>query len=108
MEHIPKNNLYTKSYAVKRLRESGFDIQLLDIVYKKEARYWTCIINPNTHNIFITCYLNKLNKSDFFFKFYSSLNTINIKTKSMLVLIEGINNLITEIDNKGKKNEKQI
>ena len=102
----PKNKLYTRSYAVKRLREAGFNIQIIDISYKAEPRYWTCIINPNNHDIFITCYLNKLNKSDFFFKLHSSLNTINIKTKSMIILIKGINNLITEIDNKGKENEK--
>jgi len=93
----PKNKLYTRSYAIKRLNEVKFKTKIVDIQYN-DARYWTIILNPDNHNIFITCYLNRENKQDFYFKLHSSRNTINIKTKSMLILIEGVNNLISEID----------
>jgi hypothetical protein len=94
-----KNKLYTRSYAIKRLRSAGFRISTVDIKFtEKDLRYWMIIVNPNIHNILITCYLDKNNKTNFYFKIHSHLNTINIKTKSMLILIDGIKKLISELD----------
>ena len=96
---VPKNKLYTKSYAAKRLRDEGFTTFAIDIKYDRDdCRYWTLIINPNSHNIFMTCYLNKEDKTDFYFKLHSSRNTISIKTQSMVILSDGIRNLIQEIE----------
>ena len=96
---IPKNKLYTKSYATKRLRDEGLVVSYIDIKFLNEdPRYWTLIINPNSHNIFMTCFLNREEKTDYYFKFYSSRNTITIKTQSMIILVEGIRNLIQKIE----------
>jgi hypothetical protein len=96
-----RNKLYTRSYAIKRLRAEGFRISIVDIQFDStDSRYWVIVLNPNVHNIFITCYLDRNNKTDFYFKLHSPLNTVNIKTKSMLVLIDGLKNLIAELDKK--------
>ena len=93
-----KNKLYTKSYAIKRLREGGFIVDNLSVIdYKKDdPRYWTILINPKTDNLLMTCFLNKDNKSDFYFKIYSHKNTITVKTKSMLVLINNLNEILSD------------
>ena len=91
----PKNKLYTKSYTVKRLIEEGFVIEKLNIKYPKEdIRYWTILIDPGVHNIFLTCYL-PTNKDEFYFKL-TYKNTLTIKTKSLNVLSDAIRNLIHE------------
>ncbi len=57
-----KNNLYTKSYFCKRLRDKNFIIQSVIDYPIDDIRYWTLIISPNEYNILCTCY--KINSKE--------------------------------------------
>ena len=60
------NQLYTKSYFIKRLIESGFFVNTLIAKYSpKDSRYWTILINPYSSAIVITCIREK---DKFYFK----------------------------------------
>jgi hypothetical protein len=54
------NKISTKSYCVKRLKDSGFNIDKLDnIVYSEpDNRKWSIIIDNGVSSILLTCHKN--------------------------------------------------
>lgn len=103
------NSITKQSYFIKRLRDSGYLVEKLDIPYSElDPREWTIIIDAGTANIFCTLYKNAnpeniktSSMGDFYFELYDGgqflpTNT-KYKTSSIEVLISylvkyGINN----------------
>lgn len=65
-----KNNIYTPSYFMKRMKDSGFAIwKMFDKYGPHDSRYWTMIIDPGGYSIWVTCYLNREELNDVCFEF---------------------------------------
>ena len=54
------NKITTKSYCIKRLRDTGYTVDKLDsIVYtESDARKWTVLLDRGGMSIVITCFKN--------------------------------------------------
>jgi len=88
-----KNNLYTKSYFVKRLRDNGYNVNNLVTYSENDIRKWTININPDNYNILCTCY--KDNSKNFWFNFICQQNNnITLKTMSMKSVYNMVDDLI--------------
>lgn len=99
-EQQKKNQIFTKSYVIKRLIENKFYVtHVVDSYPKHDSRYWTILINPGKQNILLTCIRNKHSVQ---FRVYTK-NDVNmlIETKSLKVLINTLYNL------NGNPNEQQ-
>jgi hypothetical protein len=85
------NKLATKSYCIKRLRDSGYHVDKIDSIEYSEDdnRKWTCLIDSGGMSIIVTCY------KDSTLHLYDGgryLNTnMKLNTDSMEVLIEFLN-----------------
>ena len=56
---MSKNNITTKGYFIKRLRDSGFFVVRDYNRYgDSDPRKWTVVINPGNESLFVTCYDN--------------------------------------------------
>ena len=54
---MAKNNVTTKGYFIKRLRDSGFFVVRDYNRYgEHDCRKWTVVINPGADSLFVTCY----------------------------------------------------
>ena len=106
---MAKNNLYTKSYFKKRLREAG--IRVSDVAYvveqkdgeskyanvkfdDKDTRYWLVLIDGGRANIECTCI--RSGDETMFTMVYPNQAKITIKTKSMATIIENLNMVIED------------
>ena len=89
---MAKNKLYNRSYFSKRLAESGFNVQRLNVNYQEnDVRRWTVCVNPNKQqncynfNVLVTCYKDD---EEFYFKFQGQTKEdFCLKTKSMKLII---------------------
>jgi len=53
---MPKNNITTQGYFLKRLKDAGYYvIRLFDRYSDNDKRKWTIVINPSTDSIMLTC-----------------------------------------------------
>ena len=97
MEKEKSNNLYTKSYFIKRLVEKKFYVQnVIDSYPKFDSRYWTILVNPGRNNFLITCIRNK-DKPTAQFRINAKNDTnIIIETESMEVIISTLMNLVKD------------
>ena len=87
-----RNNLYTRSYFIKRLKDQKYFVQPL-LTYTDDIRQWTILIEPSKYDILCTCY--KENSKNFWFKFdCQQKSNIIIKTMSMKTIYECIDDLI--------------
>ena len=97
-----KNNLYTKSYFIKRLIDFGYFVQRVVEKYpENDSRYWTVYVRDiNNNTVLITC-VKKLDSGpeDFYFRI-NGMNDTNIKleTLSMNIVAETIENLFNGVD----------
>jgi len=87
---MSKNKLYTYSYFIKRLVESGFDVTRIPIHYTEEdPRYWSIFVNKKDgtykNNIMITCWKTD-NKYSFHFQGFQK-NGFFLETQSMTIII---------------------
>jgi hypothetical protein len=56
---MAKNNVTTKGYFIKRLRDSGFWVVREYYRYgDTDPRRWSVVVNPEDDSLFITCYDN--------------------------------------------------
>lgn len=91
-EQQKKNQIFTKSYVIKRLIENKFYVtHVVDSYPKNDSRYWTILVNPGKQDIILTCIRNKHVVQ---FRVYAK-NDVNmlIETKSLKVLINALYNL---------------
>jgi len=85
------NNLYTKSYIKKRLRDVGIiSNPVIDSYDKTDARYWSIKIE-GTNDILI-CYRDVEDRSNVYFKLIRETDTKQIITQSVNVIIDVIKN----------------
>jgi hypothetical protein len=55
-----KNNIYTPSYFMKRMKDNGFGTwKMFDKYGPHDSRYWTMILDPGGYSVWVTCYLNR-------------------------------------------------
>lgn len=89
-----KNRLYTKSYFVKRLRESGFKVQVVFDKYNPSGhRYWTIVVDPGRKDVMITCF--KKNSDDYSFTVQTEhISNYSLITQSMDVIRNFISNIV--------------
>jgi hypothetical protein len=91
------NQLFTKSYFIRRLIKGGFFVKsLVDRYPINDSRYWTIIANPGLSSIFITC-IRKEDKTSFKIVGPNHSQT-KIETKSMIIILDVLNNINTHID----------
>lgn len=91
---MSKNKLYNRSYFSKRLAESGFTVQKLNVQYQPDdIRKWTVCVNPAKQqncynfNVLVTCYKDDKTK-EYTFKFQGQKEEdFCLKTKSMKLII---------------------
>ena len=89
---MPKNKLHTPSYFIKRIIESGYNVEkVFDKFGQHDPRRWTIVVNPTWESVFITCYTNKEELHDVIFEFNDGGSTIpknfQLHTKSIEVII---------------------
>jgi hypothetical protein len=85
------NKLYTLSYFRKRLLDSKIKSRIIiDKFSDNDSRYWSIIIDPNKSNIACTCYKKSSDEFKFMFQIPNG-NTVSLKTLSMDVIINTIN-----------------
>lgn len=88
-----RNKLYTCSYFSKRLVDSGFDVDKLDIKYQaNDPRKWTLVVNKQKSkkkmNIVITCFKDEQTKQ-FAFKFQGQRKKqFLLQTMTMTMIID--------------------
>lgn len=97
-----KNNLYTKSYFIKRLIDFGYFVtRSVEYYPEADSRYWTVYVRDIEGNsVLITCVKKKDSApTDFYFRI-SGPNDVNIKleTLSMNIVAETIENLFNGVD----------
>ena len=117
-----KNKLAKQAYFIKRMRDSGYQIEkIYDLFSKTDPRAWTIMINPGTASVFCTCYSNHgesdeidLDSSCFFELFdggqfipgkYFKLETNSIETFITYLVKFGINNKAQPINRQSTEEE---
>lgn len=93
-----KNNLYTKSYFIKRLIEFGYFVQRIVERYPdKDCRYWSVYVRDIENNtVLITCVKPDEN---FYFRINGPNDSnIHLETLSMNIVAETIENLFNGVD----------
>ena len=94
-----KNNLYTKSYFIKRLLEAGYFVtRVIDKYPDSDDRYWTVVVmeRKDCNRAMITCV-----KPDegFYFRINGPNDTnIKLETLSMNIVCETVERLFGGID----------
>lgn len=64
-----KNNIYTPSYFMKRMKDNGYGIwKIFDKYGPHDSRYWTMLIDPGGYSVWVTCYLNREELKDVCFE----------------------------------------
>ena len=90
-----KNNPYTPSYFVKRMKDSGFEVwRMFDQYGEHDSRYWSVMVDPGGHSVWITCYLNKEERKDFWFELDDG--GVNIP-KKLLLKTESVETIISRL-----------
>lgn len=93
-----KNNLYTKSYFIKRLTEARYFVtRVVDKYHDEDERYWTINIRSSAgHMCMITCIKNT---DTFYFRVNgpNDSNTV-IETLSMNVIFDTLEHLLKGVD----------
>jgi len=83
------NNITTRSYLVKRLKDSGYTVDKLDIKYSPEdKRKYSILMDNGYHSIIITCY------KDGYFHFNDggkSFHKLRYSADSVEVLVDILN-----------------
>lgn len=85
------NKITTRSYFIKRLRDSGYRVDKVDALEFQETdnRKWACIIDNGGMSILVTCYKDET------LHFYDGGRFIQpnmkLRTDSIEVLIEFLN-----------------
>ena len=95
MRENRKNNLYTSSYFIKRLKDSGFIVVKIWYGFAdSDPRKWTILVDPGDASIFVTCFQNKEDKGDIMFEMNDGgrryPKNFSIKTDSMEVIISSL------------------
>lgn len=110
---MSKNKLYNRSYFTKRLVESGFSVQRLNVNYQQDdVRKWTICVNPSKQqnynfNVIVTCYKDDKTKA-FYFKFQGqNKEDFTLKTKSMKLIIRIFQKTIQLFDSSKSFNEQE-
>lgn len=98
-----KNNLYTKGYFLKRLKDRGVPATPLIQYDNGDLRKWTVIAWPTTHRALITCY--KKSMEDFWFKIETKTMTADLKTLSMDVVADQLKTSVEENNVTGDKKQ---
>lgn len=96
------NNLYTKSYFIKRLIELHYFVaRVIENYPESDSRYWTVYVRDADNNTaIVTCVKKKGSElNDFYFRI-NGPNDSNIKleTLSMNIVAETIENLFNGVD----------
>jgi len=94
-----KNNLYTKSYFIKRLIESKYFVyRVIDKFPDRDIRYWTVYVRDvDSNTVLISCV--KPEDASFYFRINGPNDSnIVLETLSMNVVVETIENLFNGID----------
>ena len=64
-----KNNIYTPSYFMKRMKDNGYGIwKIFDKYGPHDSRYWTMLIDPGGYSVWVTCHLNREELKDVCFE----------------------------------------
>lgn len=93
-----KNKLAKQAYFIKRLRDSGYQVdKIFDKYSDADPRAWTILINAGTASLFCTCYshhgeTSEINlKSTCYFEFFDGgqfiPSKIKIDTSSFEVIV---------------------
>lgn len=90
-----KNNVYTPSYFMKRMKDSGYAIwKIFDKYGPHDSRYWTMLIDPGGFSVWVTCYFNKDELNDVFFELDDGgariPKRLRIKTASVETIISNL------------------
>lgn len=90
-----KNNIYTPSYFMKRMKDSGYGIwKIFDKYGPHDSRYWTMLIDPGGYSVWVTCHLNRDELNDVCFELNDGGVRIPrnfiIKTASMQTLMNNL------------------
>lgn len=89
-----KNQIFTKSYVIKRLIEHKFYVtHVVDSYPKNDSRYWTILLNPGKNDILLTCIRNKYTNTVQFRIYSKNDANILVETESLNVLINTLYNL---------------
>jgi len=88
---MSNKHITTQSYAVKRLRDSGYIVDRLDSIQYNETdkRKWSILVDNKTSSIILTCY------DDSSIQLYDGCRFFNpnlkLDTDSIEVLVEYLN-----------------
>lgn len=90
-----KNNIYTPSYFMKRMKDAGYSIwKIFDKYGPHDSRYWTMLIDPGGYSVWVTCHFNKDEINDVMFELDDGGNYIPrrlmIKTASVETIISNL------------------
>jgi len=98
-----RNNLYTPSYFMKRMKDNGYGIwKVFDKYGPHDSRYWTMLIDPGGFSVWVTCYFNKEELNDVYFELDDGGNRI---PKKLLIKTASIETIISNLMKFGIDNE---
>lgn len=91
----PKNNIYTPSYFMKRMKDAGYSIwKIFDKYGPHDSRYWTMLIDPGGYSVWVTCHFNRDEINEVTFELDDGGNYIpqrlKIKTASVETIISNL------------------
>ena len=87
---MSNSKIHTRSYFIKRLRDSGYTVDKLNFEYNQEdQRKWSVILDNGHSSVIITCL------KDGSYRFYDGLafvnNFVSLNTDSIEVLVTYLN-----------------
>ena len=98
----PKNNIYTPSYFLKRMKDNGYGIwKVFDKYGPHDSRYWTMLLDPGGFSVWITCHFNREELNDVYFELDDGgrqiprrfmIKTLSIETIISNLLSFGVDN----------------
>ena len=91
----PKNNIYTPSYFMKRMKDNGFPVwKIFDKYGPHDSRYWTMLLDPGGFSVWVTCHFNREELRDVYFELDDGGRQIPrrfmIKTQSIETIISNL------------------
>ena len=90
-----KNNIYTPSYFMKRMKDNGYGVwKMFDKYGPHDSRYWTMMIDPGGYSVLVTCYFNKEELDDVYFELDDGGNRI---PRKLLIQTQSAETIISRL-----------
>lgn len=102
----PRNTVKAPSYFIKRLRESGWNVESVFYKYgQADSRAWTILIDPGVSSIFCTYMRNVDGVGEDYFEFYDANQFVPGRVK---IITDSFEVIATYLNKYGAVNKRSV